>query len=164
MNRPARYAWIIVLILVPSGLAVQSYLRPQATSNEIDHEVMQDITIGVLIDKDRNIPGVQAIINYAEEEINGYCKETGAKFTVNFQIRSAEGQASITLENIQAWHDAGVNLIIGPPWSSMFCVARSYSNDNGVIIFSHGSTSPLLGWRTTGTGSGSPISRSPRSP
>jgi ABC-type branched-subunit amino acid transport system substrate-binding protein len=144
MNRPARYAWIIVLILVPSGLAVQSYLRPQATSNEIDHEVMQDITIGVLIDKDRNIPGVQVIINYAEEEINGYCDETNAKFKFNFQIRSAEGQAAIALENVANWNEEGVNLIIGPPWSSMFCVARSYSNDNGVIIFSHGSTSPLL--------------------
>lgn len=26
----------------------------------------------------------------------------------------------------------------------MFCVARSYSNDHGMVIFSHGSTSPLL--------------------
>lgn len=144
MNRPARYAWIIVLILIPSGLAVQSYLRPQATSTEIDHKVMQDITIGVLIDKYQNIPGVQVIINYVEEEINSYCNETGAKFTFNFPIRSAEGQASIALENIQEWHDSGVNLVIGPPWSSMFCVARSYSDDNGMIMFSHGSTSPLL--------------------
>ena len=144
MNRPARYAWIIVLILIPSGLAVQSYLRPQATSNEINHDVMQDITIGVLIDKDRNIPGVQVIINYVEEEINSYCNETGAKFTFNFPIRSAEGQPSIALENILEWHDSGVNLVIGPPWSSMFCVARSYSDDNGMIMFSHGSTSPLL--------------------
>jgi len=144
MNRPARYAWIIVLILIPSGLAVRSYLRPQATSNEIDHEVMQNITIGVLIDKYRNLPGVQVIINYAEEEINSYCNETEAKFTFNFPIRSAEGQSSIALENIQEWHDSGVNLIIGPPWSSMFCVARSYSDDNGMIMFSHGSTSPQL--------------------
>jgi ABC-type branched-subunit amino acid transport system substrate-binding protein len=143
MNRPARYAWIFILVLVPSGMVVQNYLRPEDTS-EFDPDFMQNITIGVLIDNYYNIPAVQKIISHAEEEINSFCNETGAKFTFNFQIRSAEGQSSIAYEKVVEWNEEGVNLIIGPPWSSMFCVCSSYASHNGIILFSHGSTSPQL--------------------
>lgn len=75
MNRPAKYAWLFILVLVPSGMVVQNYLRPEETS-EFDADVSRNITIGVLIDNYYNIPGVQTITSYAEEEINRYCNET----------------------------------------------------------------------------------------
>lgn len=144
MNRPAQYAWLFILVLGPSGMIIQNYLVTQNASSDFDPNVTQNITIGVLIDYERIIPAVQAIINYAQEEINMYCNENGAKYTFNFQVTSAEGQSTIAYEKVVSWKSMGVNIIIGPPWSSMFCLCSGYANHNGMILFSHGSTSPNL--------------------
>ena len=91
-------------------------------------------------DFDDYVPYVEEII---EPDLNYLSWRMGSDIFFDFEVRDAHGQAAMHLEEVQYLHSKGINLIIGGMWSSQACAALSYCNDNGVIIFSPSSESPL---------------------
>lgn len=83
------------------------------------------------------------IENIIEPDLNELAWSMGSELTFDFEVRNADGQAAVHLEQVQYLDSLGVNLIIGGMWSSHACASRGYCNDNGLILFSPSSTSPL---------------------
>jgi len=102
------------------------------------------VTIGVISatskDFEDYVPYVEQII---EPDLNYLSWRRGSDIFFDFEVRDAHGQAAMHLEEVQYLHSKGINLIIGGMWSSQACVALSYCNDNGIILFSPSSESPL---------------------
>jgi|GEM_PF-658457 branched-chain amino acid transport system substrate-binding protein len=86
------------------------------------------------------VPYINEII---EPALNALAWELGSDIEFTFDIRDAQGQAAIHLEEVQKLNSLGVNLILGGMWSSHACASLSYCNDNDIILFSPSSTSPL---------------------
>lgn len=78
-----------------------------------------------------------------EPDLNNLARSMGSDLTFDFEVRNADGQAAVHLEQVQYLDTLGANLIIGGMWSSHACASVSYCNDNGLILFSPSSTSPL---------------------
>jgi ABC-type branched-subunit amino acid transport system substrate-binding protein len=136
---------ILVIAIISASYVYYINFSPEHLESE-DSEPFgsQDIIIGVLADYAENIPKYELILEYAEEKIKTYCNDSGLPYKFSFEVRSAEGMAAIALELTEEWHRRGINLIMGPPWSSMFCVTRRYADENDMIVMSHESTSPIL--------------------
>jgi len=102
------------------------------------------VTIGVITatsnDFEDYVTYVEKII---EPDLNYMSWRMGSDVFFDFIVRDAHGQAAMHLEEVQYLNSKGINLIIGGMWSSQACAALSYCNDNGVIIFSPSSESPL---------------------
>lgn len=110
-------------------------------------ELFEDrqVVIGVIPSTTSNfedyLPFFSEII---ENDLNLYAQTVDSDLEFSFVIRDAHGQAALHLEEVQYMHRLGVNMIIGGMWSSQACASLSYCNDNGIILFSPSSTSPLL--------------------
>lgn len=143
MKRSGIY-FLLVLVLVPSGLILSQLLNAPLESEPVVSPLQTNFTLGILVDRTTSIPNVEVITRYAEAKITQYCNQSDLPYSFSFDVKTAEGQASKALEQVQVWDEEGVHLVVGPPWSSMFCVCRSYANDNGMLMFSQESTSPLL--------------------
>ncbi|MFH1179578.1 MAG: hypothetical protein V1710_04380 [Candidatus Bathyarchaeota archaeon] len=136
---PVGYIIVIVFTLVALSSVIQS-------STGEDDAILpnNNHTIGVIIDYEGNRQRNTFIAESAITEINQYCVDQGYAHRFKADIRAVDGQATSALETVQYFDSEGVNLIVGPPWSSMFCVVRSYANDNGILVMSGESNSPLL--------------------
>jgi len=100
--------------------------------------------IGVLIDYTENLPKTEYLVDYVETEINLHSNQSNSPYTFEFEVKSAEGMAATALDQVAEWKKNDVNLVAGPPWSSMFCACKGYATNNDMLVFSQGSTSPLL--------------------
>lgn len=78
-----------------------------------------------------------------EPDLNALSWELGSDLRFVFDIFDAKGQAAVHLEHVAELDAKGVNMVIGGMWSSQACASLSYSNDNGILLFSPSSTSPL---------------------
>jgi branched-chain amino acid transport system substrate-binding protein len=108
------------------------------------------IQIGVIAEATGNY---ETLTLYFEEiiepDINDYCSKLPRhrfkpRTMFDFIVRDAEGSVERHLELVQEFHEEGVDLIIGGHWSSMAAYSLDYINENGVLLVSASSTSPLL--------------------
>lgn len=149
MDSSKRMNFLILGIIAISVLSASYYLfvnvGQDASSPDGDEsEEVQEINIGVLADYETSIPRYSLISAYAEEKINEYCNASGLLYVFHFIVDDAQGQTAGALERVQSWKTEGVNLVAGPPWSSMFCPTRQFADQNEMIVMSHESTSPVL--------------------
>jgi branched-chain amino acid transport system substrate-binding protein len=85
------------------------------------------------------------VVDMLNEEINDYLHNINANFTINFIYDNAGGSATKFLEMVQSYYAAGNKVIVGPTWSSHITQAKSYVDNNNILLFSWSSTSPALG-------------------
>ncbi|RLI02502.1 hypothetical protein DRO31_04000 [Candidatus Bathyarchaeota archaeon] len=79
-----------------------------------------------------------------EIDNNEYANLLGYDVEFEWLVDDATGQAAIHLEKVQGFKAMDVNVFIGATWSSMCQASLSYCNDNDMLMWSTGSTSPLL--------------------
>lgn len=88
--------------------------------------------------------GMPLVKDIMEVDNNEYASRLGYDVEFEWLIDDATGQAAIHLEKVQGFKSMGVNVFIGATWSSMCQASLSYCNDNDMLMWSSGSTSPLL--------------------
>jgi branched-chain amino acid transport system substrate-binding protein len=108
------------------------------------------IKIGVIASSSEGletaVPVFQEII---EPDINAYMAKLPKmrfrpQLKFEFLLEHADESAAIHLEKVEMFHEMGVDLIIGGPWSSMAHGSLDYVDENGILLFSPSSTSPML--------------------
>ena len=83
---------------------------------------------------------VEAVI---EPDLNALAWEMGSDIKFSFEVRNADGQSAMHLEQVQYLNTLGVKMVLGGMWSSYACASLSYCNYNDILLFSPSSTSPL---------------------
>ena len=147
----------MLVILLVVGLVVGAgagyMLAPQKegeTETIIEYvtEVPLDgktIQIGNIYSNDANLETVEPLMmDIIMPEINDYMGMLGYDVDLEFLNDNAMESAAIHLEKVQGFHAIGVDLIIGGRWSSQAQGAKSYVDDNDMLLFSPSSTSPLV--------------------
>lgn len=81
----------------------------------------------------------------ALEEINTFCNESGIDRSFEFVYSCADSRAQKAIDLTKEYHENGIDLVLGYGWSSFICSgARGYADENGMILLSPSSTSPLF--------------------
>ena len=103
------------------------------------------VKIGVITSTSKDFNDYEKYVReIIEVDVNTYTQYIGGDVGFVFEVADAQGQAARHLEIVQEMNADGIRIIIGGMWSSQLCASRSYCNDNGIILFSPSSTSPLL--------------------
>ena len=79
-----------------------------------------------------------------EVDNNAFASLLGYDVEFEWLVDDATSQAAVHLEKVQGFKAMDVNVFIGATWSSMCQASLSYCNDNDMLMWSTGSTSPLL--------------------
>jgi branched-chain amino acid transport system substrate-binding protein len=87
---------------------------------------------------------VPLLKNIIEMDLNSFASQLGYDAKFEIVIRDAKGNAAEHLAIVHGLHEMGINFIIGGGWSSQAAASLQYCNENGILLFSHSSTSPLL--------------------
>lgn len=103
-----------------------------------------EIPVGFIYANTGHIDGTGPAVHIAMEEINAYVKELGLDVEFVLVEECSEGQATIALEKFQSMVARGVKAIGGPNWSSQCKAIKDYADEHHVVVFSDGSTSPVL--------------------
>jgi branched-chain amino acid transport system substrate-binding protein len=101
------------------------------------------VRIGV-VSPSTSLLNVTALMGFAEEDINSYCKSKGQDTTFRFEISNAGGSSVAHLDRVKEFKAEGINIVIGGAWSSQASASLSYVNENNMLLLSPGSTSPAL--------------------
>ncbi len=102
------------------------------------------IPIGLLYSNTGHIDTSGPAAAIALEEVNAYVKRLGLDVTFEFVEECAEGQATTALEKFQSMIARGVKVVIGFNWSSQCKAVKDYADENHIVVFSDGSTSPVV--------------------
>lgn len=102
------------------------------------------IPIGVLYANTGHIDTGGVAANIAIEEVNDYVKALGLDLTFELVEECGEGEATIALEKFQSMVARGVKVCGGPNWSSHCKAIKDYADEHHVVVFSEGSTSPVM--------------------
>jgi branched-chain amino acid transport system substrate-binding protein len=102
------------------------------------------IPIGFIYANTGHIDTTGPAVNIAVEEVNEYVKALGLDVEFELVEECAEGEATIALEKFQSMVARGVKVVGGPNWSSQCKAIKDYADEHHVVVFSDGSTSPVL--------------------
>ena len=102
------------------------------------------IPIGFIYANTGHIDTTGPAVNIAVEEVNEYVKSLGLDLEFELVEECSEGQATIALEKFQSMVARGVKVVGGPNWSSQCKAIKDYADEHHVVVFSDGSTSPVL--------------------
>ena len=136
--------------IVPVVIATLLALSIFALMPTISAGKTQKIQIGVIA---ASTPGFFTKKTFFEQiiqpDINAYMAKLPRyrfhpRHEFEFIVKDAEMNAMRHLEIVQEFHDDGVDLVIGGGWSSQALGSLDYVNDNGMLLFSASSTSPIL--------------------
>jgi len=78
------------------------------------------------------------------EDVNNWLSSWGAPFTFTQDKEIAEGSETKAVERVQTMIGRGIQIIIGPNWSSECKALLSLVNNSQVVLLSPGSSSPDL--------------------
>ncbi|MBN2336711.1 ABC transporter substrate-binding protein [Candidatus Bathyarchaeota archaeon] len=136
--------WVIgILVLVSSMLIAASMYDKMDEAPEAPEprESLNVTKIGVTVPRDGE--ALTYLVGLAERDINGYADSLGCPTRFEFIVKACGGDPQIAYDNTYKFHDMGVNLIVGHPWSSMLgSQMRKYVAENGMMLMSPSSTSP----------------------
>jgi branched-chain amino acid transport system substrate-binding protein len=130
---------VIISAILLTGLVYLVSLQMWGTST-VEPKVVR---IGVISPSTSSL-NVTALMGFAEEDINSYYKSQGRDVTIRFEICDAGGSSEAHLDRIKGFKAEGINIVIGGAWSSQASASLSYVNENNMLLFSPGSTSPAL--------------------
>jgi len=102
------------------------------------------IPIGVLYSNTGHIDTSGPAAAIALEEVNAYLEALKLDLTFEFVEECAEGSATEALAKFQSMVARGVKVVIGFNWSSQCKAVKDYADENHIIVFSDGSTSPIV--------------------
>jgi len=102
------------------------------------------IPIGVLYANTGHIDTGGIAANIAIEEVNDYVEALGLDLTFELVEECSEGSATTALEKFQSMVARGVKVVAGPNWSSQCKAIKEYADANHIVVFSEGSTSPVV--------------------
>jgi branched-chain amino acid transport system substrate-binding protein len=105
----------------------------------------QTIRIGYISSSTTGLETALSLLkNIIEPDLNSFVSQLGHNIRFEMVIRDAKGSAVEHLKLVKELHEMGINFIIGGGWSSQASGSIQYCNENGILLFSHSSTSPLL--------------------
>jgi len=105
----------------------------------------QTIQLGYIVAQTTDLETTTPMVNdMFDPDFNEYTDLLGYDVKFQFLLDDATGQAAVHLEKVQGFKAMDVNVFIGATWSSMCQASLSYCNDNDMLMWSQGSTSPLL--------------------
>jgi branched-chain amino acid transport system substrate-binding protein len=102
------------------------------------------IPVGFIYANTDHIDTTGPAVNIAIEEVNEYVEALGLDVEFELVEECSEGQATIALEKFQSMVASGVKVVGGPNWSSQCKAIKDYADEHHVVVFSDGSTSPVL--------------------
>ncbi len=149
---------IMILLLIVGlviGVPVGYYMAPtktvevevpgETTTVEVPVPALSGtIPIGVLYANTGHIDTEGPAVHIAIEEVNEYVKALGLDVTFELIEECGEGQATTSLEKFQSMVARGVKVVAGPNWSSHCKAIKDYADEHHIVVFSEGSTSPVL--------------------
>ncbi len=104
------------------------------------------VVIGALLPLSGNLSSsgmaAQAGLEVAVDDVNTYMADKGMK--VRLVIEDDETNPSIAVAKIKKLKETGAKFIIGPDSSASLEAVKTYADENGIILISHGSTAPSL--------------------
>ncbi len=135
------------------GAPIGYYAMPQKTV-EIPGETQTvvekvpalsgEIPIGVLYASTNHIDNSGPAAQIAIEEVNEYVEALGLDVEFVLIEECAEGESTIALEKFQSMVAHGVKAIMGSNWSGQCKAIKDYADAHEIVVFSDGSTSPVL--------------------
>ena len=145
----------MLVILLVVGLVVGAgagyFLAPKGAGETVIEYVTEvpldgkTISIGNIYSDDANLETTEPlIVEIMVPELNEYLDLLGYDVEIEILNDNALESAAIHLEKVQGFHAIGVDLVIGGRWSSQASGAKSYVDDNKMLLFSPSSTSPLV--------------------
>jgi len=102
------------------------------------------IPIGALYAATGHIDTSGVAAQIAIEEVNEYVEALGLDVEFVLIEECAEGESTIALEKFQSMVAQGVKAVAGPNWSGQCKAISDYANAHEVVVFSEGSTSPVM--------------------
>lgn len=151
-NRNTIIAVALIVGLV-IGAPIGYYAMPQKTV-EVPGETQTvvekvpalsgEIPIGALYANTGHIDTSGVAAHIAIEEVNEYVQELGLDVEFVLIEECSEGEATIALEKFQSMVAQGVKAVAGPNWSSQCKAIKDYADAHNVVVFSEGSTSPVM--------------------
>jgi len=102
------------------------------------------IPIGVLYANTGHIDTGGIAANIAILEVNDYVEALGLDVTFELVEECAEGSSTLALEKFQSMVARGVKVVAGPNWSGQCKAIKEYADANHIVVFSEGSTSPVV--------------------
>ena len=149
-NTVIAVALIVGLVI---GAPIGYYAMPQKTV-EVPGETQTvvekvpalsgEIPIGALYANTGHIDTSGVAAHIAIEEVNEYVQELGLDVEFVLIEECSEGEATIALEKFQSMVAQGVKAVAGPNWSSQCKAIKDYADAHNVVVFSEGSTSPVM--------------------
>jgi len=130
---------------VPSGDTITVEVPGETVTIEVKVPALSGtIPIGYLYSNTGHIDSSGPAANIAIEEVNEYVEALGLDVTFELVEECAEGQATIALEKFQSLVARGVKVVAGFNWSSQCKAVKDYADENNIVVFSDGSTSPIV--------------------
>ncbi|MBN2335269.1 ABC transporter substrate-binding protein [Candidatus Bathyarchaeota archaeon] len=148
MSRRTVYLVVLAVgVALVSGYSLWSARQPGSSEPEgepASTEVIEPqlIQIGVMSATTDTYDRYVFLGDLALDDVNAYCNQSGIAFRFEPVYSDAEGMSATALGNIQQYHGAGIDLVIGCGWSSQLCVSMSYIEHNGMVVISPTSTNP----------------------
>jgi ABC-type branched-subunit amino acid transport system substrate-binding protein len=115
----------------------------KAKSKSIKIGVLSPITDVRVTSEMRNQAAAMAV-----KEINsaGGIDIDGESFEIELVIKDDGGTVEQALKKTKEFHNAGIDIIIGPAWSSLVLgISEAYTIPNNMLIMSYTSTNPTVG-------------------
>jgi len=128
-------------------LSASTPLMIKSTSKipELDYNHLsgQTIDIGVIAPDTLSYQTLEPYITQIiQPDLNTLYADQNIDF--QFQVVDAQGNAQTHLDLVTAFHESGVDLVIGGGWSSQAAASLNYVNINNMILVSYSSTSPTI--------------------
>ncbi len=102
------------------------------------------IPIGALYANTGHIDTSGVAAHIAIEEVNQYVEDLGLDLEFVLIEECSEGDSTIALEKFQSMVAQGVKAVAGPNWSGQCQAIKGYADAHQVVVFSEGSTSPVM--------------------
>jgi branched-chain amino acid transport system substrate-binding protein len=103
-----------------------------------------EIPIGALYANTGHIDTSGVAAQIAIEEVNAYVEDLGLDLEFVLIEECAEGDSMLALEKFQSMVAQGVKAVAGPNWSGQCKAIKDYADSHQVVVFSEGSTSPVM--------------------
>ncbi len=153
-NRNTIMAVLLIVGLIVGGGVGYYAMPPKTVEVEVPGEtqtVVEEvpalsgtIPIGALYANTGHIDTSGVAAQIAIEEVNDYVEDLGLDLEFVLVEECSEGEATIALEKFQSMVARGVKAMMGSNWSSQCKAIKDYADSHEVVVFSDGSTSPIL--------------------
>jgi branched-chain amino acid transport system substrate-binding protein len=146
---------VLLIVGLVVGAGVGYYAMPAKTvevevpgsTETVEVEVPAlsgEIPIGALYANTGHIDTSGVAAQIAIEEVNEYVEDLGLDLEFVLIEECAEGDSTLALEKFQSMVAQGVKAVAGPNWSGQCKAIKDYADSHEVVVFSEGSTSPVM--------------------